>query len=335
MSSPHTLLTGVTGLVGHSILEVLLQERRHVKVLIRFPQEAGFLSGLPVEIIQGDITDLSVVKEAVKGCDIVYHAAGLTLQWLRDPLEFSKVNLGGTQNLINATLDCGVERFIYMSTVDIFDKPSSGSFDEDQPCVLRSPSPYLQSKLEADRAVVSALAKGLPGIFIHPAAVFGPAPGRSQGVNAFLVKLLRKEVPLIPPGAIPVVYSRDLALACLLAEKKAAIGERYIVSESLQTMESIAKRVTVELGFRKVPPSMPRWFAEMVASIYELVALVTGKVPRLKLIELHAAQWTSVPLGTKAINQLGWKPSRFQDAMKQTLEFLKNEQFSKCKSHFI
>src|SRR5512135_1179425 len=102
MDSP--LVTGATGLVGYQIVQALLQRGRRVKALVRSIDKGRALLPEACELVQGDITDQAAVQRAMQGCSVVYHAAGLPEQWLSDPVVFHRVNVGGTQNALEAAL---------------------------------------------------------------------------------------------------------------------------------------------------------------------------------------------------------------------------------------
>ena len=84
MAAP-TLVTGATGMVGHSIVKELLARQRRVRVLVRSPERASGILPKACEIARGDVTDADTVLAAAEGCEVIYHAAGLPEQWLRDP----------------------------------------------------------------------------------------------------------------------------------------------------------------------------------------------------------------------------------------------------------
>lgn len=99
-----TFDTGATGLIGSNILQALLQRGRKVKVLVRSIERGKALLPESCELVQGDITDPAAVRRAMEGCSVVYHTAGYHEQWLPDPAEFQRVNVGGTQNMLEAAL---------------------------------------------------------------------------------------------------------------------------------------------------------------------------------------------------------------------------------------
>ncbi|MDX2169363.1 MAG: NAD-dependent epimerase/dehydratase family protein, partial [Deltaproteobacteria bacterium] len=245
---PDVLLTGATGLVGGSIARALLAAGRGVRALVRDPQRARRVVPAECELVAGDVTDAASLAPALDGCRVVYHAAGLPEQWLADPTTFERVNVGGTANLIAAALAARVERFVYSSTIDVFAAAPGATYDESVIDPQPKGTAYERSKQAADRLVVAALQRGLPAVFLHPSAVYGPVPAASPGLNDLIARLLRGEIPMLLPGGMPLVYAPDVAAGHLLAEARAAVGARFILSESYHSLADIARAVVAAGG---------------------------------------------------------------------------------------
>lgn len=328
--SCEVLLTGATGLLGNAIARLLVAEGRSVRALVRTPQRAASVVPAACELVAGDVTDARSVMAASDGCEVIYHAAGLPEQWLADPAQFDRVNVAGTRNVVAAALAVGARRFVYASTIDVFRfAPPGKPFDESELDAAPKATAYERSKQEADRIVTAALADGLPAVFLHPSGIYGPGPLTSPGTNHLIADLVRGKVPMLLPGAIPVVYSDDVAEGHLLAERLAPVGGRYILSESTHSLTAIAEAVQRETGAggrgSKVPPVMPMAVAKIVAAVGEFVSGWTGKPPLLPKGQLEFLQYGAVPSGEKAMRDLGWKPRPFDQGLRDTLAFLREQ----------
>lgn len=319
------LLTGATGLLGNAIARLLISEDRRVRALVRRPDKAAAIVPSACELVAGDVTDAASVMAAARGCDVIYHAAGLPEQWLADPREFDRVNEDGTRHVVAAAESVGVTRLVYASTIDVFRfAPPGQPFDESELDAAPKATAYERSKQAADRIVATAVAGGLPAVFLHPSGIYGPGPLTSPGTNHLIADLVRGKVPMLLPGAIPVVYSDDVALGHVLAEKNAPVGARYILSESTHSLTAIAEAVRLATGgASKVPGVMPVGIAKIVASVGEMVSGWTGKPPLLPRGQLQFLQYGAAPSGQKAMRELGWKPRTFEQGLVETLEFLR------------
>lgn len=320
--SGRTLLTGATGTVGHAIARALLAEGRAVRALVRDVERARELVPDRVELMAGDVTDAASVRRAVAGCDVVYHASGLPEQWLPDPGTFRKVNYEGTRHVLEAALAENVRSFLYTSTIDVFVMPPGEPFDESHLDPNPKATAYERSKQEADRLVTAALERGLPARFLHPSGVYGPAPV-TTGVNDFLRRLGRGEIPMLLPGGMPVVFAADVARGHLLAEQKAPIGARYILSESYLTLQDMARAVHAQIPTSRIPAILPRWVARAVSTTGELWAKFSGMAPLIPSGQLHFLTTEAHPSAQKAHRELGWQPTSFADGLRITLADMK------------
>ena len=316
------LVTGATGIVGYNIVKALLEQGRQVRVLVRSMEEAAQVLPPECELVEGDVTDKKSVLKAVTDCSVVYHAAGLPEQWLPDPSLFHQVNSLGTRNIVEAALQAGVKKFIYISTIDIFSVKPGSEYDETALGNLPSKSLYGRSKQEAEQFVADGIKKGLPACFVHPAGVYGPGPKESQWFMDFIKKMKQGKIPAVPPGVLPVVFSEDLAAGCLLIERNAPIGERYIFCESARTWGEIVQVVASELGIKKVPAILPFWLAWMIATTGTAISTFTKKPPLLQRQILRFLQLGARPSSAKARRQLGWEPRSFREGVRKTIEFV-------------
>ena len=238
-----TLVTGGTGLIGYNIILALLKRKRKVKALVRSIAKGKKLLPSEVELVQGDITDKYSIHEAMIGCKIVYHAAGFPEQWMKKNSIFEEVNVTGTQNMIDTSIEQKIEKFIYTSTIDVFKGEKGKFFDES--IIDKEPkgTAYERSKQKAFQLVLNAIENGLPAINIHPAGLYGPGPTESPGINSFIVDLKKGKVPMLLPGGLPLVFSEDVGGGHVLAEEKGMIGESYILSENYYDLPFLAKEI--------------------------------------------------------------------------------------------
>ena len=318
-----TLVTGSTGLVGYNIVQALLQRGRRVKALVRSIDKGKALLPAACELVQADITDKVAVRRVMQGCSVVYHAAGLPEQWLPDLALFHVVNVGGTQNVLDAARMHGVQRFIYTSTIDVFAGQAGHEFDESRLDPQPRGTYYERSKQVADQQVVAAVQRGLPAIFLHPAAVYGPGPASSPGLNNSITQLQHGRLNALPPGGVAVVFAPDVGEGHVLAEEHAAIGSRYILSESYYTLPELAQAVLTELGLEKPPPpTIPLPVARGIAWLGEWMARFTHRPPLIPKGGLYFLQWQARPVSGKAQRELGWKPTPLREGLRKTIEYL-------------
>jgi dihydroflavonol-4-reductase len=318
-----TFVTGGTGLIGFNVVQALVRRGRRVRVFVRSLDRGRALLPGGCELAEGDITDKAAVLRAMQGCSVTFHVAGLPEQWLPDPARFQQVNAGGTRNALEAARTLGVERFIYTSTIDVLVGEAGQKCDESRLAEQPLATPYERSKQAADQLVVDALQRGLPAIFLHPAALYGPGPTATPGLNNAIAKLLRGQMPALTPGGTAVVFAPDVGEGHVLAEEHGAIGSRYILSESYWSLTELARAVYAEAGMeKKPPPVLPLPAAQAMAALSEWLARFTGKPPLIAAGQLHFMQWQAYPVSDKAQRELGWKPTPLREGLRQTIAYL-------------
>ncbi|MDM4719573.1 NAD-dependent epimerase/dehydratase family protein [Micromonospora sp. WMMA1363] len=315
----HALVTGATGTVGSLLVRDLADRGVRVRALLRSPERAAAALPQGVEAVRGDVIDLASVRSAVKGCDTVFHTAGLPEQWLADPDIFEQVNVNGTRHLVEAALTEGVATFVYTSTIDVFDRVPGVPFDESRTLEERPlGSAYERSKQKADLLVAKAVERGLPARIVHPSAVYGPGPATATAMNLVLLRLARNQIPVLPPGGMPVVFTEDVSQGHLLAAE-APIGSRWILSDCYLTMTAIAELVHTLVPTSKVPRTMPTTVAATLAAAGEVVARVIRRPPLLAAGELYFLRSHSLPDSSRARSRLGWHTTSVQEGLSRTL----------------
>jgi len=318
------LITGATGQVGNAIARRLAGDGVEVRALVRSgSREHASVLPAGVKTVFGDVTDATSLRAALDGCATVYHAAGIPEQWRRDVGEFTRVNVDGTRNVVEAALAAGLNRFVYTSTDDVLVAAPGVPFDE--PVVDTTPgrTPYQRSKREADRIVTAALDRGLPAVFLHPSGVYGPAPFLTRGLNDLLVRLAKREVPALLPGGMTLVYSDDVADGHIRAAASAKVGTRYILTESYQPLIDIARTVVRAASLSKLPRVMPLAIARAVSMVGEQVAKVTGSPPMIPGSLLQFFERDARPTGALARAELGWNPTPFVIGVERSLAYFR------------
>lgn len=324
----HVLVTGGTGLVGFNIIQSLLKRGYQVSALVRNLDKGRRLLPSQCQLIKGDICEPDSLANALKEVDWVFHAAGFPEQWMKDNHTFEKINVQGTANMIEAALNANVERFIHTSTIDVFLGLAHEEYDES----IIDPNPkgtfYERSKQKADALVTTAMKeKGLPAVFLHPAGLYGPGPTDSPGMNDFFTKLHKKQVPVLLPGGLPLLYGPDAGEGHVLAAEQADIGERFILCDQYFTLTSLATAVTDQLNQLNkknysVPAVMPLWVAKTISVVGEAVSSIIKQPPLMPKGQLHFLQWQAIPVSKKAQKELNWQVTPFDQGLKDTLNYL-------------
>ncbi|MEN9401194.1 MAG: hypothetical protein RL632_2297, partial [Bacteroidota bacterium] len=138
------LVTGPDGVLGSNLVRELIHRHYNVHVLVEPGKDPITLKGLPITVIHGNILDADSITNAVSGKEIVFHCAAATSVYPPRNEMVNRVNIEGTQNIINAVLKHGVKRLIYVGTANSFSFGTS----HDAPGV--EDTPYLSVKYGLD-----------------------------------------------------------------------------------------------------------------------------------------------------------------------------------------
>jgi NAD dependent epimerase/dehydratase len=229
------LVTGAGGFIGSHLVEALLASGRRVRALVRYASHGGcgWLAETAaacdrLEIIRGDVTDARSVREAVSGCEQVFHLAaliGIPYSYTA-PESYVAVNVNGTLNVLEAARDEGVGRVVVTSTSEVYGTARYTPIDEAHP--LQAQSPYSATKIGADALATSYhRAFGLPVTIVRPFNTFGPRQSARAVIPTIITQALFGDE--IRVGALaPVrdmVFVGDTAAGFIaLADSDAAIG---------------------------------------------------------------------------------------------------------------
>jgi nucleoside-diphosphate-sugar epimerase len=209
-------VTGASGFIGGKLAERLLADGRRVRVLARRP--LPHLEALGAEVIPGDLDDREALRRGCAGADTVFHVAGRVGVW-GSRREFFAVNVGGTQNVMNACREAGVPRLVYTSSPSVvYNGGDLAGVDESAPLCLHAPCGYPTSKAAAEREVLAAHGPDFSTVALRPHLVWGP--GDRNVVPRVLALAKAGRLKIIGPGRnkVDVTYISNVVDAHLLAE---------------------------------------------------------------------------------------------------------------------
>src|SRR5262249_9504355 len=109
------LMTGATGYLGGSVAGVLAEAGHEITVLRRPGREGGLPAGC--RVVTGDLRDAASLRRALEGREALVHMAAMVQKWAADRAEFDRVNVTGTETLLDAASRAGVRRILYTSSV--------------------------------------------------------------------------------------------------------------------------------------------------------------------------------------------------------------------------
>jgi len=322
--TPVVAITGATGFVGSHLTHRLTQEGKKVRVLARNPEKAKKILPSSVEIFQGDITSPENVLPFINGATHVYHLASILQEPGTPDDQFWKVHVEGTQNLLNAALEFGVKRFVHFSTIGVLGSPKKLPANETSP--YRTKDIYQRTKCEGEKLAIKTFKeKGLSGVVIRPAAVYGPGDMRMLKLFRFISK---GKFRMIGKGNIFAhpVYVEDLVSGALLAgERDNHSGEIYILGgEKPVLLKDWVQLIAHTLGTKIKKGSIPFWPVWIAAFLCEGVCKPIGVHPPLFRRRVEFFSKSRAFDISKAKRELGYQPKfSLEEGIKQTGDWYK------------
>lgn len=207
LNGKKVLVTGADGFIGSHLVEGLLAQGCDVRAFVFYNSfnSWGWLDALPPEhlkkldVFAGDIRDPNGVREAMIGCDIVFHLAALIAIPFsyHSPDSYIDTNIKGTLNVLQAAKLLGTKKVLVTSTSEVYGTAQYAPIDEKHP--FQGQSPYSATKIGADRLAESFFRSfELPVVIVRPFNTFGPRQSARAVIPTIITQLLNgnKEIHL-------------------------------------------------------------------------------------------------------------------------------------------
>ena len=280
------LVSGGAGFIGSHIAEGLIKYKHKVRILDNF--STGKIKNLEsiknkVDIIKGDIRSKSVCLKATQGIDFVLHQAALRSvpKSMHEPHKYNEVNIDGTLNMLEASRDNRVKRFVFASSSSVYGEVSS--FPEKETFLPVPISPYALSKLTGEfYCRIFSLHYDLPCIALRYFNVFGPRQPLDDEyavvIPRFINSMLKDEPPPVYGNgkqSRDFTFVRNVVQANLLAVRNRSVkfgvfnvasGKDFTVLALVSILNSILKKDIKPLFLKKRAGDVFRTLADLTQS---------------------------------------------------------------------
>jgi len=196
-----------------------------------------------IEWVKADLLDYFSLKDAFKNIDYVYHAAALVSFDSKSANQLIKVNVEGTENIVNLSLEFSIKKFCFVSSVaSLGEYPNGKCTDEAAPWQnSKSTSSYSISKYYAENEVWRASQEGLPVVIVNPATILGFGDWESSSLK--IIKRVYDGLSFYTPGKNGFVGVTDVVKAMLELMESEIENERFIL---------VAENISFKLLFEKI-----------------------------------------------------------------------------------
>lgn len=317
-------VTGGAGFIGLAVVRRLVERGDRIVAVVRDPERATALTDLGVEMRAGDLSRTAAIVDAMRGTDAALHIAGMYRVGIAasERPAMQDANVGATHRILDATVTAGVERLVYVSTVNVLGNTRGRILDERHRRDLAEgfTSYYDETKYLAHRAVRERIDAGLPAVIAMPGVVYGPRDhsgvgqqlkGAHDGTLGYLA---------LADVGISAAYVDDVAAGIVGALDRGRIGESYLLGGENMRLRD-AMRVAARIGGKSIPRlelpvGLMRLGSKAPAALARLAGLPDdlGEVMRASL---GVTYWAS---SAKAATELGYRPRDLASGLRATFD---------------
>lgn len=319
------LVTGGTGFVGAHVVRALLAKGRSVRCLVRASSRRTNLEGLPVEYVEGDLSDRMSLARALASCETLYHVAADYRLFTRDPSDLFRVNVEGTRNVLEAAGEAGVRKVVYTSSVGALGLAPGGTPANETTPIRREDvvGNYKKSKFDAERVAEDLASKGLPVVIVNPSTPVGERDVKPTPTGQVIVDFLNGRMPAYVHTGMNLVDVRDVAEGHLLAAEMGRVGEKYILGRRDMTLREILEALSRISGRSAPTLRLPHVVPMIAAAVDEGVSRLLGKTPRVSLEGVRMSRHLMYFDAGKAVRELGLPQGPVEDALRRAVEWFR------------
>ncbi|MCB2221420.1 MAG: NAD-dependent epimerase/dehydratase family protein [Bacteroidetes bacterium] len=286
------LVTGGTGFLGAHLLYHLLNRGAEIRAIKRPDSDLDLLhrvfrfykvsfEDLPgkIEWVNADLNDPYAMKECLYHIRDVYHVAGKVSFLPADREELIHVNVHGTANLVNLSIEQPIRKFCYVSSIAALGRGDLAKVIDEEVVwkISNRNSQYAISKYGGEREVWRGIEEGLNAVIVNPGIILGP--GEISSGSARLIQTVENGLKFYTQGVNGFVDVRDVVNIMVRLMESNITAQRFVIAAENIDYKTLFGMIAEKL--KKPPPKWPatRWMGTLAWLVYHLNYLITGKKP--------------------------------------------------------
>lgn len=321
-------VTGGTGLLGAYLLLELTREGNKVRALKREGSSTRTIENIfrcncdtaeelleRIEWVKGDVCDIFSLEEALEGIDYVYHCAAMVSFDPKDREKMMQINIEGTANVVNASLEKGIKKLCHVSSIASLGRVEQGKEITEDTFWKSSPqnSNYAISKYGGEREVWRGTEEGLKAVIVNPSIIIGmgdPGKGSSK-----LISTIDGMSLFYSNGINGFVDVRDVVRSMILLMKSPIENERFIVNGANYSYRKLFELIALNLNKPKPRFAIPSVVLGAWWRIAKLRNLITGDAPIITKETVRTSKHQYVYSGKKLTEKTGLIYTPFEETV--------------------
>ncbi len=315
-----TIVTGANGFLGSWLCKRLLDEGHEVTALVRKTSDLSEIEHLKLNYEYGDVTNKASLQTAFKNKDYVFHLAGLIAYKKADRPMMDKVNIGGTQNVVDVLTEQKQAKLLNLSSVVAVGASfTPKELTEESPYTIHKLNlGYFETKHTAEKIVCAAAKENkIHAINVNPSTIYGFGDAK-KGSRKTQVKVARGKFPFYTGGGVNVVAAEDVTDGIMKAITKGRSGERYLLTSENMTIKELFTKISGFAGVKAPKILMPFPVLKLIGQIGDL----TGS--GLSVENAYTASMYHWFNCDKAKKELGFSPRPSDIAIENSVRWMKD-----------
>lgn len=320
------LVTGANGFLGSWLTRELVNQGHDVYALVRPKSDISELKGVNCKYLHGDVTDVHSLLEAFKGIDTVFHLAGVIAYKKSDRAQMERVNVQGTQNVVEVCREHKVRKLVYLSSVVAVGAgytPDQVMNENSEFNIHNLDLGYFETKHEAEKIVKKACDRGeIDAVMLNPSTIYGAGDAK-KGSRKMQIKVAQGKLKFYTSGGVNVVAAEDVVQGIISAWKKGRTGERYILCGENMLIQDLFKMIAEEAGVKPPHKLMPDSVLHIVGAIGDTMEKVglKGPLSRENAYTATMYHWFEC---NKAKQELDFNPRPAREAIHNSVQWMKD-----------
>lgn len=271
MSKKRVLVTGATGLLGANCVVEFLNQEFEVVAPIRNKSSFQIEEHPHLHVLKGNLSDRDFLRKALLGCQYVVHAAAETRQGFPSIEDYLPSNVQLTQILLEVSMERKIQRFIHVSTSNVFGYGNMENPGTETTPILPpfSKSPYVQSKIMAQQSVFS-FQNEMEVITVHPTFMLG-AYDQKPSSGRIILHGWGKKIIFHPTGGKNFLNASDAAKSIFHLISLGKNGESYLLSGENLSYRSFFKKLLLIQNQKAWLVPIPQFFLIMAGLVGTLL----------------------------------------------------------------